>query len=536
MDQRLKRLRDRAVEGTLERIRRDREASRERLQPLLDTIARRFLDLDFDVNALWRETGTSHNASAWFSELQTTPAKYIADRRVETAGRLLRLALTASVWDVAYAVGFNSVTAFNGRFKEYFNLTPTEYRGASPRDVGEDAGGDARAAQADVQGFFSELELLYSKACPFGLVSGEELERMQVEYLIWPRLARRELTFEEEKQLVARCHRLSTPVLYEHLHAKAREEGRKDRRRRIELAQLALAAAEALADRHPGLRPQARAWLGNARQHDFDFLGADRDISQAVTEAQELTEPAAFGIVYWLKGTLRMSQRRHAEAIECFEASYFAFKQRGDGKWAIEVLLYRVAALTYAERYDEALRVLGQAESLMEPEFGRSLAFRVDYSTALLLERMGDFAQAERFIESLRVRSQSEQRLYRCLVQWLDACITCGLGRAGAESRFLAALKELESLSEPLYEGLLLLDIAIFYAQVGRVAKVVEITAKICPFFAALQLCEETTASLKLLSNSTLRTQVDAELLLRFRACLRRDPLAEMGQILDTAD
>ncbi len=129
MSQRLKRLRDQAAEPVLQRIRRDRDGSYPRLHDHLDTIAHRLFDLDFDVAALWRETGTAdHNASTWFADLDATPLTYITEQRLQTAARLLLLDRKIPVWKLPELVGFGSLSNFNRTFKRRFGLSPERYR------------------------------------------------------------------------------------------------------------------------------------------------------------------------------------------------------------------------------------------------------------------------------------------------------------------------------------------------------------------------------------------------------------------------
>jgi tetratricopeptide (TPR) repeat protein/AraC-like DNA-binding protein len=139
----LRRLRDRAAEPVLRRIRCDRETSHSRLHAPLDTIARRLFDTDFDVAALWRETGIrNHNATTWFSELATTPAAYIAANRLDTAAAMLRLDREVKVFRILREVGLTP-DSFSAPFKNRFGMTPSQYRKVAV------AADDGRLTQVD---------------------------------------------------------------------------------------------------------------------------------------------------------------------------------------------------------------------------------------------------------------------------------------------------------------------------------------------------------------------------------------------------
>ncbi len=109
-----------------------------------------------------------------------------------------------------------------------------------------------------------------------GPVDGAVLARFVAEHEVWPRLSG--LPYESQR-LVVQQYVFTSPELFDLLREKSRQEGRRDRQRGIELAELALlsldVSAAALGERIHELRALGRAWLGNAKRLALDFPGAE---------------------------------------------------------------------------------------------------------------------------------------------------------------------------------------------------------------------------------------------------------------------
>ena len=58
---------------------------------------------------------------------QTSPAKYIKNKRLEKASKLLKIS-DLSISDISFECAFNDLAHFSNSFKAKFKLTPSEYR------------------------------------------------------------------------------------------------------------------------------------------------------------------------------------------------------------------------------------------------------------------------------------------------------------------------------------------------------------------------------------------------------------------------
>jgi signal transduction histidine kinase/CheY-like chemotaxis protein/AraC-like DNA-binding protein len=96
-----------------------------RLRPLVEA---HLVDPEFGPEALAEAASLSYHQlyRALRDELGTTPTRYIRTVRAECAAVLLRQG-AGSVTEIAYAVGFESLSYFRRAFKERFEATPSDF-------------------------------------------------------------------------------------------------------------------------------------------------------------------------------------------------------------------------------------------------------------------------------------------------------------------------------------------------------------------------------------------------------------------------
>jgi signal transduction histidine kinase/CheY-like chemotaxis protein/ligand-binding sensor domain-containing protein/AraC-like DNA-binding protein len=101
-----------------------------RLRPLVQA---RLLDPAFNPEGLATAAGLSYHQlyRSLRDDLDTTPSKYIRTVRAECAADLLRRG-AGSVTEVAYAVGFESLSYFRRAFKERYGTAPSDFLAAAP--------------------------------------------------------------------------------------------------------------------------------------------------------------------------------------------------------------------------------------------------------------------------------------------------------------------------------------------------------------------------------------------------------------------
>jgi len=93
-----------------------------------DDLDRRFAE-PFDLDRLAGIAGMSryHFLRSFALTYRTTPAAYLAQRRVERAQDLLRAA-NLTVTEVCHAVGYSSLGSFSTKFREIVGESPREFQ------------------------------------------------------------------------------------------------------------------------------------------------------------------------------------------------------------------------------------------------------------------------------------------------------------------------------------------------------------------------------------------------------------------------
>ncbi len=96
-------------------------------------LARQFIDeyldqpIDLGLMAQRAELSRFHFVRAFRQEFQTTPYRYLQERRIERAKQLLA-AGNLSVTDVCFEVGFESLGSFSTLFRRLVGQPPGSYR------------------------------------------------------------------------------------------------------------------------------------------------------------------------------------------------------------------------------------------------------------------------------------------------------------------------------------------------------------------------------------------------------------------------
>ena len=82
-----------------------------------------------DLDALAAEAGVSkyHFLRCFSATYDTTPARYLTERRIERAQDLLR-ATNLTVTEICMLVGFSSLGSFSTRFTDLVGMTPSAYQ------------------------------------------------------------------------------------------------------------------------------------------------------------------------------------------------------------------------------------------------------------------------------------------------------------------------------------------------------------------------------------------------------------------------
>ena len=364
---------------------------------------------------------------------------------------------------------------------------------------------------------------------------GDDYERFRARQ-IWRRI--RDLPAPAQRRWLRQCD-FRTPALFDLLREVSRREGRRDRRRGVEIARLALDSLEGreevFGERIHDLRTLGHVCLGYAHALAINFPAADAVFVEA-DRAWRVRRPRpdldAFGEFCLLKGTLRMYQRAYEGALGLVNRGRDLFGSTGNARGEIRCLIQSASIHGYAGRLPESIAVLREAEGALDARKQPYLAFAVSCNLAISHANAGSYAAAGESLSIAKRRCLSQDHpLGSFQVQYTDGFIQHGLGRLrDAETLYLGARYGFTHAGEPLPMALVALDLSILYAEQERWADVLGLAAEAVPLLQSLRLYPETLAAVKVLAHAVRTEKISSQLLLEVSRRLRQDPMAQLSR------
>lgn len=371
------------------------------------------------------------------------------------------------------------------------------------------------------------------------------LSPQQVEFLdglsqkIWAEL--QTLADEEQRQAVCEEFRFGWPAFFHLLGEKSLEEGKKNRERGIELAQVALDFIEtsgaSLGPELPALRALGFARLGNARCLACDLPGAEADLARAEQiiakhphQAVRQAEPE----VVSLKASLRVCQRRFAEARQLLNRAVALSRRFSNHTVLVRALIQRAGLTDYIGDHEASVCDLTMAAQLVHENDEASLALAIYANLAVSYTWAGNHEKALAIIPRAEALSQKlGDRLVQHQLQWIRGLATLAQGDSkSAEDFFCEARAGFIALSELGYAAVAAVDLAALYHRQGRGSEVVKVAAEAIPTLEGIQMFPDAIAALELLRREVAASHISFEALNAVRASLHsmhRDPTAPLN-------
>ncbi|HBL28750.1 MAG TPA: hypothetical protein DD490_18095, partial [Acidobacteria bacterium] len=206
---------------------------------------------------------------------------------------------------------------------------------------------------------------------------------------------------EHRKTLVEYHPRFQTWAVSERL-ADESEKAASDRAdRALELAQLALRAAElAPGDEatRAGSLGYARALLANARRVGNRLDLAESDFALALAHWEKASPEIKKILADWrmkdLEGSLRRDQRRFPESLERLKEA----RAMAPAEEVPRILVKRAVTLEQMWQPEEAVKVLREAEALCGSKQDAELRLKIYFNLAANLGHIEDFAEMTRYV------------------------------------------------------------------------------------------------------------------------------------------
>ena len=344
------------------------------------------------------------------------------------------------------------------------------------------------------------------------------------------------MPFEEQSRRVRRYLFHST-VFFDLLRKKSRLEGRKSRRRGIELAELALVSLERsdefFGERIHELRAFGYAWVGNAHRLALDFSAADAAFVEAEWywyQADAQRDPLVLATICNLKGTLRMFQRDYGEATRLLDNSCFLFRQSGDQNKEALALVQRAAIHGYARRFNVSLEDLRAAVSLIDELEEKDLAFAVRGNLANILARMGEHTAAVKELgRAQQLYCEVDNPLGTYKLDWITGFIKEHQGDLqAAVELYTSARTGFSNAGESNYFALISVDLMVVHSKQDDWTSILELAPEVLPVLESRNLHHETVAAIGLLAKAVGASSLSRPLLKELRELLQQDPLASL--------
>lgn len=271
----------------------------------------------------------------------------------------------------------------------------------------------------------------------------------------------------------------------------------------------------------------ARAWaeLANAYRLDHDFQAAEDALARAGTYLEQGTgDPLIMARLLDLEASLRSSQRRLPESLDLLEAVYRTYLQIGEKHLAGRALLSKGLNTAYDDRPQEAVRLLREGLTLIDPQRDPRLAAIGRYSLIHALVDCGEFRPAgQALLEGGLREAFAEDPLNLAKLRWLEGKIHAGLGKLWRAEQVLSEVREgFLSLDQGYDAALVGLDVAAVWLQQGKTAEVRELAEEMLETFAALRIQREGLKAVHFFREACRREMATPALVQRIAGFLRR--------------
>jgi len=510
---------------TLARIAQDAGRSSEEVAKLLRYLATHLFEVGFRTEDVRLDFGreAADLAQAFDAELGIRLDDYIAEAQLEVAVRLL-LDSDHTPAQISRLLGYRTPSAFNNVVRRHFGHSPSKLRCL------------VRAGFARYQ--------RNGTVSPSSTMPKAERARIgrRLAESIWDFLSR--LQFPEQISFVRRHLLFASEELFELLSRFSTELGRRNRQLGIEVAELALAAVEgsagALGDRFGSLHALALARLGNSRTLAGDLHRSNdafRMAERILIGIEGAIDRAVKAEVFFLKGVLRVFERRFDEALDVLNSSLEISMALKDVNMQVNALMQRVALRWHQDRAHEMLPDLAKVQDLLEtqPDQDRNQLLGVYQNMAAAHLDLEHGDEASRYLSQAKeLCEELDHTKSRHQLEWIEGRLVQRGGDAVLSDRLLRQARlGLLALGDRVTASLVTVDIAILCHEQGQFREVLKLlVGDALPVLEAVPLHAEALAAIQLLHEAVAAEEASVATLHKVREVLRRihrDPARSVG-------
>ena len=291
----------------------------------------------------------------------------------------------------------------------------------------------------------------------------------------------------------------------------------------LRLAELAVGAAERMAERGGTVLGEALAERGNTLRILGDLTGAEEDFAKAERLLDEHGgDPLAEAELLSMRASLARDRRQFAEAIDLADESCSLYAFYGQVSGALSSLIQLGTLHGYAGSPEEGIDVLGGALELAVDLGDSKDLLHVAHNVAYLFAEAGLAADAAAVLERAReLCDEVGTRQDGLRLDWLAARIQADLGHHSVVAIILGDLRaDYTGEGMPFEAALVSLELALAYARMGRRVELRHLAEETAETFRLLGVEREAFGALALLVRAD--AEEAAELTARLAAAVRR--------------
>jgi tetratricopeptide (TPR) repeat protein len=298
-----------------------------------------------------------------------------------------------------------------------------------------------------------------------------------------------------------------------------------------ELVPLAMTWAETRTDLPwvASLLARAIVHRANALRVAGDLLGADR-LFRALP-ALPPSDHLAAGEIFSLEASLRIGQRRFADAGRCLDESIDAYEQANHSVGVARALIKRANLAQALCQPEEIVPLLDRAASMLGDVADPYLLATTVTGRVNALCDLDRADEAERLLaEHSALYVQEGEAFTIAAYAFLAGRVALGVGRlddaemhlADARDRLLGLERDYDAIIAALY----LADVLL---AAGKAAELKRLATKLVLLFRTRGVARETLAALRLLAEAAQAEGVTAAVLAEVRSKLRETPVPVSG-------
>ena len=408
---------------------------------------------DLDRETLLAKAGTTRGVAEVAFDLETGSSigEYVQRRRLEAAIFLLQES-SMPIADIAELIGFSRHNQLIRCCRRYYGMPPSDIRKSKVSPASES------------QGMASHAWGLWK------LVQG--LDR-------------------DKKFSVIRARKFESAVLVDLLGEKYLEEGRKCRKRGLEIAELAVESVEASAQELGQLAQELRcltwARLANARRLVLDFSEADKAFERAEqlwNVPRPRPDKKVEAELLFLKGRLRFEQRRFEEALDLLDLAINRSYRAEAEILLVKSLVQRAEIVGYLDLPDPVIPDLERALNILEKhESETRLRLSLYTGISYAYSSKGDYGKALEVLRGLEKFREVDPLLTPQLA-WLRALARIGQDALGEAKDLLYQSREGFGLCQgDVYAAVVSLDLARLSLVQDEISSALRFASEALPVF-----------------------------------------------------